>query len=116
MACLISSFSFSMHLCASQNLDKEFLPWRSALGRFSRSAASKTAIKLLAPDCSYRGESSVDRSCNHRIMKHCRHFYGSVSLHSNVSFSTQTVISGFWVGPDIEDGWGFVEAFVNQIV
>ncbi|CAL5397330.1 unnamed protein product [Camellia sinensis] len=107
-----------MHLCASQNLDKErnFFHGDQLLEGFQDQQPAKQAIKLLAPDCSYRGESSVDRSCNHHIMKHCRHFYGSVSLHSNVSFSTQTVISGFWEGPDIEDGWGFVEAFVNQIV
>ncbi|KAL8242072.1 hypothetical protein R6Q59_012374 [Mikania micrantha] len=30
-------------------------------------------------------------------------------------FCTPRVIFGFWVGPDIDDGWGFVEAFVNQI-
>ncbi|BBH06550.1 hypothetical protein Prudu_018233, partial [Prunus dulcis] len=25
------------------------------------------------------------------------------------------IISGYWVGPDIDDGWGYVEAFVNPI-
>ncbi|MFS7941130.1 hypothetical protein Hanom_Chr05g00472551 [Helianthus anomalus] len=30
-------------------------------------------------------------------------------------FCTPRVISGFWIGPDVEDGWGFVEAFVNQM-
>ncbi|KAM7273691.1 hypothetical protein ACFE04_028355 [Oxalis oulophora] len=28
---------------------------------------------------------------------------------------TYCVIAGYWVGPDIDDdGWGFVEAFVNR--
>lgn len=25
------------------------------------------------------------------------------------------VLSGYWVGPDLDDGWGYVEAFVNRI-
>lgn len=24
------------------------------------------------------------------------------------------VITGYWVGPDIDDGWGFVEASIDQ--
>lgn len=24
------------------------------------------------------------------------------------------IISGYWVGPDIDDGWGFIEAFINR--
>ncbi|XP_020589600.1 uncharacterized protein LOC110030940 isoform X2 [Phalaenopsis equestris] len=26
------------------------------------------------------------------------------------------VIYGYWMSPDLEDGWGFVEAFVDQIL
>lgn len=33
----------------------------------------------------------------------------------NVGSCTNTVIAGYWVGPDLDDGWGFVEAFINQI-
>lgn len=25
------------------------------------------------------------------------------------------IIAGYWVGPDVDDGWGYVEAFVNPI-
>ncbi|PKI74052.1 uncharacterized protein LOC116195981 [Punica granatum] len=25
------------------------------------------------------------------------------------------VLSGYWVGPDLDDGWGLVEAFVNRL-
>ncbi|KAK9691906.1 hypothetical protein RND81_09G227800 [Saponaria officinalis] len=25
-------------------------------------------------------------------------------------------LSGYWVGPDSEDGWGFVQAFVDEII
>ncbi|KAM0018454.1 hypothetical protein Hdeb2414_s0026g00674271 [Helianthus debilis subsp. tardiflorus] len=30
-------------------------------------------------------------------------------------FCTPGVISGFWIGPDVEDGSGFVEAIVYQM-
>ena len=33
----------------------------------------------------------------------------------NVSSCTQKLIVGYWVGPDIDDGWGFIEAIVDQI-
>lgn len=33
----------------------------------------------------------------------------------NVGYCTHIVIAGYWIGPDPDDGWGFVEAFVNQI-
>ncbi|CAA0823225.1 Unknown protein [Striga hermonthica] len=33
--------------------------------------------------------------------------------HSGLWFSGSVQISGFWVGPDVEDGWGFVEASVH---
>ncbi|CAI9102188.1 OLC1v1000414C1 [Oldenlandia corymbosa var. corymbosa] len=29
-------------------------------------------------------------------------------------FTTHVVMTGIWVGPDNEDGWGFVQAFVHQ--
>ncbi|XP_057497803.1 uncharacterized protein LOC130782498 [Actinidia eriantha] len=114
MACIVS-FAFSMHFRAPQTLAKETNPRRSALGRLSRPATSKTAITLHAPDHSNSAASLARRSCNHHILKLGGRVCGSVSRYSNVSFST-TVLLGFWVGPDIEDGWGFVEAFVNRIV
>ncbi|KAF7138945.1 hypothetical protein RHSIM_Rhsim07G0185700 [Rhododendron simsii] len=109
MACVIS-FIIPMHLPASQTLDKEMRP-RSALGRLSRQATSRTAIALVAPQCM----SLVNRSCNCQKMNISGHVCGSGSHPFNVSSSSPAVISGFWVGPDIEDGWGFVEAFINQI-
>ncbi|KAF9681581.1 hypothetical protein SADUNF_Sadunf05G0016500 [Salix dunnii] len=43
------------------------------------------------------------------------HFYELVSSCMHVSSCTHKIINGYWLGPDIEDGWGFVEGFVNQI-
>ncbi|PSS10127.1 UDP-N-acetylmuramoylalanine--D-glutamate ligase [Actinidia chinensis var. chinensis] len=115
MACMVS-FAFSMHFRAPQTLAKEINPRRSALGRLSRPATTKTAIALHARECSNRDTSLARRSCNHHISKHGGHVCRSVSRYSNVSFSTPIVLLGFWVGPDIEDGWGFAEAFVNRII
>ncbi|XP_058224929.1 uncharacterized protein LOC131334076 isoform X2 [Rhododendron vialii] len=78
MACVIS-FTIPMHLPASQTLDKEMRP-RSALGRLSRQATSRTAIALVAPKCM----SLVDRSCNCHKMNISRHVCGSGSHPFNV--------------------------------
>lgn len=43
------------------------------------------------------------------------HLCEPASPHFTVRTITPVVLLGFWVGPDIEDGWGFVEALVNQI-
>ena len=43
-----------------------------------------------------------------------RHFDEIVSCSLNVSPCTRTVIIGYWVGPDIDDGWGFVEASIDR--
>lgn len=32
-----------------------------------------------------------------------------------VDYYTAIIISGYWVGPDVDDGWGFVEAVVDQM-
>lgn len=74
-------------------------------------------MKLLTPITSDRSISSVeDWSFLPHKMAPGRRFWEPVSLHLNVSAGTETVICGYWVGPDIEDGWGFVNAFVNQIL
>lgn len=47
-------------------------------------------------------------------MAFSRNFCVPISSHFGVS-STYVMISGFWVGPDVDDGWGFVEALVHRI-
>ncbi|KAK9291540.1 hypothetical protein L1049_019488 [Liquidambar formosana] len=113
MASLVS-ISSSPPLSASETLIKEIRPRKSALGRLSSQATSRTAVELLATSCSNKGMFSVNWS-RHRHLALSRHFC-EPSCHLNVICSTTTmIISGYWVGPDIEDGWGFVEAFVYQI-
>ena len=76
-------------------------------------------MNLLTPITSGRSISSVERwSRLPHERAPARRFWEPepVSFQLNVSAGTQSVICGYWVGPDIEDGWGFVNAFVNQIL
>lgn len=74
-------------------------------------------MKLLTPIMSDTSISSLKSwSCLPCKIAPARQIWEPVSFHLNVSAGTQTVICGYWVGPDIEDGWGFVNAFVNQIL
>lgn len=74
------------------------------------------AVELLIPNSSSRCASSADWSCHRHIMASPMHFCEPVSSYLNVICSTHTIISGYWVGPDVEDGWGYVEAFLNRIL
>ncbi|XAR52611.1 hypothetical protein NMG60_11020763 [Bertholletia excelsa] len=109
----VVSFSFSMPLHVSKTLYKEINPTRLAFGRLKGRATGKTAIRLLAANQSSRGVSLVDWSCDRQQTEADRCLGESDSGHSHISLSTCCLISGFWVGPDIEDGWGFIEAYVN---
>lgn len=48
-------------------------------------------------------------------MSSARVLYDRHSYKVNVNYCTMVVISGYWVGPDVDDGWGFVEAVIDQI-
>ncbi|XP_060178904.1 uncharacterized protein LOC132609084 [Lycium barbarum] len=63
-----------------------------------------TAIKLYYK---IRGMLSVNRSMLTTNKETLSHSF-------DVSCCTHMLISGFWVGPDTEDGWGFVEAIVYR--
>lgn len=53
--------------------------------------------------------------CQHCFMSLARLLHDSYSYKGNVNCYTKIVISGYWVSPDVDDGWGFVEAFIDQI-
>lgn len=36
-------------------------------------------------------------------------------FHSDVSHCSRT-LTGYWIGPDTDDGWGFVEAVLDDTV
>ncbi|XP_010259680.1 PREDICTED: uncharacterized protein LOC104599018 [Nelumbo nucifera] len=112
----------SMCLCisaplrASQTINQETCSKKSVLVSLSNHTTTRAGIKLLVPGCLRISSITVD--CGHcgLLVASSRHILGSISSHSNVDYSTYTVMYGYWVGPDVEDGWGYVEAFVDQII
>ncbi|XP_051124666.1 uncharacterized protein LOC127247014 [Andrographis paniculata] len=42
-----------------------------------------------------------------------RKCYAPMWRHFDARSSGELLISGFWVGPDVDDGWGYVEASVS---
>jgi hypothetical protein len=48
-------------------------------------------------------------------MSLARLLHDSYSYKGNVNYYTKIAISGYWVGPDVDDGWGFVDAVIDQI-
>ncbi|KAJ7977963.1 UDP-N-acetylmuramoylalanine--D-glutamate ligase [Quillaja saponaria] len=91
-------------------------PWTTALGRLSRKA---TAQKFLASCESNKGVLSTNGNHQNPLVMPSRHLSVFFSRHLDVGSGvhhTDIVISGYWVGPDIDDGWGFMEAFINQII
>lgn len=44
-----------------------------------------------------------------------RDLFGLAFSLSDVN-NRSRVLTGYWVGPDTEDGWGFVEAFICEIL
>nr|GEV92384.1 hypothetical protein [Tanacetum cinerariifolium] len=71
-----------------------------------RSSTGLTRIHFLA-----------SKSCGEELVSIMRRDNPAVAVFLNckVVCCAPRVISGFWVGPDIEDGWGFIEATVNQL-
>ena len=73
-------------------------------------------MKLLAPKFLDRDAWSMNRGCcKPQVMASSLHLCEPASPHFTVSTITPVVLLGFWVGPDIEDGWGFVETLANKI-
>jgi hypothetical protein len=58
----------------------------------------------------------VNRIYRHHFLTPTRCRSEIDSCPGNVGSCTNyMVIAGYWVGPDLDDGWGFVEAFIYQI-
>ncbi|KAI9185413.1 hypothetical protein LWI28_007020 [Acer negundo] len=121
MACNIVSisinFSAPLCCCVPQTSLKKMCSEKSALGRLSHKASVVTATNFPAPcsSNSNRGLFSVSRSCHCHLTATCKRCDEIVNCSFDVSSCTHTIITGYWVGPDIDDGWGFVEAFVNRM-
>ncbi|KAG8363830.1 hypothetical protein BUALT_Bualt19G0063000 [Buddleja alternifolia] len=77
--------------------------------------ASRTAEKHLLHNYSGGGMVSLARSCCCCINVPTRQHIEPILCNFSVSFGAHLLITGFWIGPDMEDGWGFVEASVHRI-
>ncbi|XVF57482.1 hypothetical protein PTKIN_Ptkin06aG0208800 [Pterospermum kingtungense] len=112
MACFVS-ISFSVPLCSIQNpLKGSRYPKKSAFCRLRVLTTPKAASYFLAPCSSNKGVFSV---CGQRYPTTLsKHFDETVSCSFSASPCTRIHILGYWVGPDIDDGWGFVEAFIDR--
>ncbi|KAL4377281.1 hypothetical protein GQ457_02G036190 [Hibiscus cannabinus] len=111
MACFVS-LSLSVPLCSLQNPFKGRYPKISARCRFSGLGTTKTVSFFLALCSSNKSLFSVDGKRYLNTMS--THFDEVVLCSLNASFCTRTAVIGYWVGPDIDDGWGFVEASIYR--
>lgn len=73
------------------------------------------AFKTIAPVwiSKYITIPRLDSCCNIGVAP--RDLSILASFLSDVSYCRRT-LTGYWVGPDTEDGWGFVEALVDEIM
>ncbi|XP_038890542.1 uncharacterized protein LOC120080060 [Benincasa hispida] len=74
------------------------------------SSRAGTASKLVLSCCSNISISMNWKNC-HPVRLTPRPFWGIVSSSSRA----MVLLSGYWVGPDVDDGWGYIEAFIDRI-
>ncbi|KAK9161512.1 hypothetical protein Syun_007853 [Stephania yunnanensis] len=80
-------------------------------------AISRTGIDLISfrsSNSSSRGLCNEDRRRFNDLTKPFR-LTCSSKKHLFVSSGMTIVISGYWVGPEVEDGCGYTEAIVVQV-
>lgn len=99
------SLSFSV----PQSIIKEIPPRKLAKVTVV-SCRAGTASKLMLSCCSNKSISLSWESC-HPVRLTSRPFWGIVSSSSR----NMVLLAGYWVGPDVDDGWGYIEAFIDRI-
>ncbi|CAN6581938.1 unnamed protein product [Malus baccata var. baccata] len=132
MACLVST-TLSLPLSASHSFEKGIAPRRlSLVVRLSSQQISETVIFEIRFELDFIQKNSwlpkeiclksqggekqkmIERDGRNKKPK----IYNSlVDIYKprNVHSCRHTIIFGFWVGPDIDDGWGYVEAFFLRV-
>lgn len=58
----------------------------------------------------------VTMGCHQNLLVPIRYLCASVASCKTIDPTMHVIISGYWMGPDIEDGWGFVEAAVDRSI
>ncbi|KAL7584360.1 uncharacterized protein LOC111878928 [Lactuca sativa] len=113
MACLVSLFSFTP-LTSHKTLIKDLQAWKTANCRMLlHSSNSITGINFVAPKSAGKNKNLLSVTWHHNPNQtHLRVCCGNVFVDDDKLVCSPNVIFGFWVGPDIDDGWGFVEAIV----
>ncbi|URE39449.1 hypothetical protein MUK42_06797 [Musa troglodytarum] len=120
MACDFLSCAFDVswdfEIAQTGGIDKELYVRASDLVRVSSKAASRTATRLF--NINHPIGTMKARSWGNQPYRSLSKRKLSVSVMSfdTVNPGTRTTISGYWVGPDTEDGWGYVEAVVDRSV
>ncbi|CAN1232938.1 hypothetical protein LINPERPRIM_LOCUS3739 [Linum perenne] len=110
MASVVYTSFFTPSLSAS-NVSIEVLKLHKAnVVRILSRRMPKTATGLLAL-YSFRKDVFL-RRCSTTPLGHLSELVNCCMI---VGSSSHKTIIGFWIGPDIDDGWGFVEASVNQV-
>ncbi|PON81675.1 hypothetical protein TorRG33x02_224940 [Trema orientale] len=115
MASRMVSMTFLVPVSASNSSFKEIHPRKSALGRVLSQPTYRTVTKLSISFSVIEGIPSMSWSGRHHILTPYRRPWEIVSCHMDEDSCTHMIIAGYWVGPDVDDGWGYVEAFVNPI-
>ncbi|XP_012569909.1 uncharacterized protein [Cicer arietinum] len=112
MAWLIST-SFTVPLCVNKGVHE----LDSAMTKLSKKATITTAQNIIGSCSSNKHTLFVEGSgsCQRCLISLARFLHDSYSSKEDVNYCAKIVISGYWVGPDADDGWGFVEAIIDQI-
>ncbi|OVA15007.1 hypothetical protein BVC80_949g13 [Macleaya cordata] len=74
-----------------------------------------SGMKILSCNSPSRAKYTVDLRCRDYLTTTlARHHSGPVVRNLTEFSGINVVIFGYWVGPDIDDGWGYTEAVVDR--
>ncbi|XP_021771894.1 uncharacterized protein LOC110736051 [Chenopodium quinoa] len=113
MACLIA-VNFSPFPIVSYYF-RELQPKASAHRVVSSPWSIRASFRVISSACIRNHTAVQSLYSGHLIRVPSRDSFVLSPLYSDVSYCPQT-LTGYWVGPDTEDGWGFVEAFIDIIL
>ncbi|KAL7126460.1 hypothetical protein ABFS83_14G189300 [Erythranthe nasuta] len=111
MAYLLTVTSFSPFCYRQPQLQQGTHSRRSTHTMLINPVTNRTGKRPVLRNYSGGGMISSNKSCDLSIYAPAKQCLERIVFCR----SDQVLISGFWIGPDIEDGWGFVEASLCRI-
>ncbi|XP_026460628.1 uncharacterized protein LOC113361677 isoform X2 [Papaver somniferum] len=73
-----------------------------------------TGGKILSHNTASRAKHNVDLGCrDNSTLIYSGHDYPNWRCINECCTRINIIMYGYWMGPDIEDGWGYTEAFVD---